>query len=70
VAPDLAYDRAVVADIETRLRAHLELEREITAAGFRDLIAASRKYSIPLLDYFDRSGVTIRSGDYRKLRSS
>ena len=69
VAPDLAYDRVVVADIEERLRAHLEREREITAAGFRDLISASRKYSIPLLDYFDRSGVTIRSGDYRKLRS-
>jgi selenocysteine-specific elongation factor len=69
VAPDLAYDRAVMADIEGRLRAHLEREREITAAGFRDLISASRKYSIPLLDYFDRSGVTIRSGDYRKLRS-
>ena len=41
-------------------------EEQITAAGFRDLISASRKYSIPLLDYFDRSGVTVRSGDYRR----
>lgn len=69
VAPDLAYDSVIVAEIEERLRDHLEREREITAAGFRDLISASRKYSIPLLDYFDRSGVTIRSGDYRKLRT-
>jgi selenocysteine-specific elongation factor len=68
VASDLAFSREVMSDIERRLRAHLEREHQITAAGFRDLIDASRKYSIPLLDYFDRSGVTLRSGDYRRLR--
>jgi len=31
-------------------------------------IAASRKYGIPLLDWFDRAGLTIRVGDVRKLR--
>lgn len=70
VAPDMAFAREVVADIERRLRAYLEREREITAAAFRDLIDASRKYSIPLLDYFDRSGVTVRSGDFRRLRGT
>jgi selenocysteine-specific elongation factor len=70
VAPDLAYEGAIVADIESRLRGYLQREEQITAAGFRDLISASRKYSIPLLDYFDRSGVTVRSGDYRRLRSN
>jgi selenocysteine-specific elongation factor len=70
VAPDMVFAREVVSDIEARLRAYLEREREITAAGFRDLIDASRKYSIPLLDYFDRSGVTVRSGDFRRLRGT
>jgi selenocysteine-specific elongation factor len=70
VAPDMAFAREVVSEIEARLRAYLEREREITAAGFRDLIDASRKYSIPLLDYFDRSGVTVRSGDFRRLRGT
>ena len=70
VAPDLAYEGDIVADIESRLRGYLQREEQITAAGFRDLISASRKYSIPLLDYFDRSGVTVRSGDYRRLRSN
>ena len=70
VAPDMVFAREVVSDIEARLRGYLEREREITAAGFRDLIDASRKYSIPLLDYFDRSGVTVRSGDFRRLRGT
>ena len=68
VAPDLFYDRAVLGDIAAQLEARLRADGEITAAGFRDLIAASRKYVIPLLDWFDRSGLTIRVGDTRKLR--
>jgi selenocysteine-specific elongation factor len=40
----------------------------MTAAGFRDLIGTSRKYAVPLLEWFDAHGVTIRSGDYRTLR--
>jgi selenocysteine-specific elongation factor len=70
VAGDLAFAREVIDELQGRLRAHLEREKEITAAGFRDLIDASRKYSIPLLDYFDRSGLTLRSGDVRRLRGS
>jgi selenocysteine-specific elongation factor len=41
---------------------------EITAAQFRDLIGASRKFSIGLLTYLDRSGFTLRLGDVRKVR--
>lgn len=69
VSPDLAYSPAVVADLELRLREHLNQHREITAAGFRDLLNASRKYCIPLLDYFDREGITLRVGDARRLRA-
>ncbi len=70
VSADLVFARETLEEIERRLRDHLERAPTITAAEFRDLIAASRKYSIPLLDHFDRSGVTIRSGDHRRLRKS
>ena len=70
VSSDLVFSSDVVEDVEGRLRNYLAENEQITAAGFRDLISASRKYSIPLLDYFDRSGVTVRSGDYRRLKSS
>jgi selenocysteine-specific elongation factor len=69
VSNDLVFATEVIEEIERRLRAALAQEGEITAAAFRDLISASRKYSIPLLDYFDRCGVTLRSGDVRRLRS-
>jgi len=69
VSSELAVSRQVLEDVEANLRAKLlECER-ITAGEFRDLIGATRTYCIPLLDYFDRCGVTVRQGDYRRLRS-
>jgi selenocysteine-specific elongation factor len=32
---------------------------------FKDLAAVSRKYAIPLLEYFDRERVTRRAGEKR-----
>ncbi len=68
VSADLFFDAGVLAAVEATLRTFLQEQGEISAAKFRDLITASRKYCIPLLDHFDRSGVTIRVGDFRKLR--
>jgi len=68
VAADLYFARATIDEIRSRLGEHLRHHREISAAEFRDLIAASRKYCIPLLDWFDRDGMTIRVGDLRRLR--
>jgi len=68
VSTDLVFAREVLADVEGRLKDRLRETPQITPAGFRDLIDASRKYSIPLLDHFDRIGVTVRAGDFRRLR--
>jgi len=62
--PSLPAQPAARARIEAHCRAH----GEITAATFRDLIGASRKFAIALLEWLDRSGVTVRVGDLRKLR--
>lgn len=40
----------------------------LTAAELRDALGVSRKYAIPLLEYFDAQGVTRRDGDVRTLR--
>lgn len=40
----------------------------LTAAELRDALGVSRKYAIPLLEYFDAQGVTKREGDVRVLR--
>jgi selenocysteine-specific elongation factor len=68
VVADLYFSAAAMERARALLVAHLEREGEVSAATFRDLLGTSRKFVIPLLEYFDRSGVTIRVGDVRKLR--
>jgi len=41
----------------------------ITVSSFREALGTSRKYAIPLLEYFDGKGVTTRRGDVRTVRS-
>lgn len=67
-APDLYFAAAAVERARALIRAHVAEHGEITAAAFRDLLAASRKFSIALLNYLDRTGFTLRVGDVRKLR--
>ena len=37
----------------------------ITVSAFREALGTSRKYAVPLLEWFDRRGVTRRDGDLR-----
>jgi selenocysteine-specific elongation factor len=68
IATDLYFSRAAADAAKDRLVEYLETHAEITAAVFRDLLGASRKFAIALLDHFDHIGVTTRVGDARRLR--
>jgi selenocysteine-specific elongation factor len=68
VAEDLYYAPDVLEDLKTRLVRYLEEKGEIQAGDFKTLSQATRKYSIPLLEYFDRIRLTLRKGDSRVLR--
>jgi selenocysteine-specific elongation factor len=70
VTTDLYYLTSTVDQVRAVLKKYLSDKGEISAASFRDLINSSRKYTIPLLEYFDREGVTLRIGDIRRLKSS
>jgi selenocysteine-specific elongation factor len=70
VATDLYYLSSTVDEVRAILKKFIAERGEIAAASFRDLIGSSRKYTIPLLEYFDREGTTIRIGDIRRLKSS
>lgn len=65
---DAVYRGAQIAQVRGRLEAALRRDKQITMAGFRDLVGTSRKFAVPLLEWFDATGVTIRSGDVRLLR--
>jgi selenocysteine-specific elongation factor len=69
VATDLYFLTDCVDKVRAVLYKYLSENREITAAGFRDLLGSSRKYTIALLEYFDREGITVRVGDARRLKS-
>jgi selenocysteine-specific elongation factor len=62
------YRRAQIDEIRRRLGAALAGDRTITPAQFRDALATTRKYALPLLEWFDATGVTVRDGDVRRLR--
>jgi selenocysteine-specific elongation factor len=68
IATDLYFSRAAANAAKDRLVDYLKSHNEITAAVFRDLLGASRKFAIALLDHFDHTGVTTRVGDTRRLR--
>jgi selenocysteine-specific elongation factor len=68
VSQDLFYHASTVARLRERIAERIRAGGPLGAAEFRDMIGASRKFSIALLEYFDRTGFTIRVGDQRKLR--
>ena len=68
VSPDLYFLRDSIDTVKADLQRHLSERSEITPATFRDLFGTTRKYAIPLLEYLDREGITIRVGDSRRLK--
>ncbi len=68
VSEELWFHRDAVEDLKARLVGHLEVHREISTQAFKDLVGQSRKYVIPLSEYFDREKVTLRVGEKRILR--
>jgi selenocysteine-specific elongation factor len=64
------YRGTQIAQIRARLQGFVREHGRMTMAEFRDLIGTSRKYAVPLLEWFDSRGITVRSGDYRMMRSA
>ena len=52
---------AIAADVAAR-------DGVVTAGTFRDRLDNGRKVAIQILEFFDRAGVTLRSGDTRRIR--
>lgn len=67
VREDLLFHRDALERLTASLRDYAARtpERLIDVAAFKELSGVSRKYAIPLLEYFDRERVTRRAGDKR-----
>ena len=68
VKEDLYFHRKAIDGLKSELIAFLKNNGEITTPQFKEMTGASRKYTIPLIEYFDRTQVTVRVGDTRVLR--
>jgi selenocysteine-specific elongation factor len=68
VKEGFSFHRGAITRLEKGLVQFLKENGEITPAQFKELIGASRKFAIPLMEHFDQKKVTIRVGDKRVLR--
>jgi len=64
------FHRVPFDQLREALIAYLKRHREITTPQFKELTGASRKYTIPLIEYFDQIKLTLRLGEKRVLRST
>ena len=69
VAPDRYYAAPALARMEAQLRSAMADGRERSPSELRDVLGVSRKYLIPLLEYADRTGLTMRRASGRVIGS-
>jgi selenocysteine-specific elongation factor len=69
IAPDHFFLRETVAEMARLAAAAVDADGLLTAAAFRDRLSNGRKVAIQILEYFDKVGFTIRSGDVRRVKT-
>ena len=56
----------LIRELEDEMRNILRgLGSQVTLAQVREATGSTRKYILPILEYFDSKGYTRRAGDYR-----
>jgi selenocysteine-specific elongation factor len=58
-----------VEELKQNLIFFLKENKEINMGQFKNLTGLSRKFAVPLLEYFDLVKITMRLGEKRVLRS-
>lgn len=69
IKPALYFHAKAVEELKERLKSQIQEKGAVTVGDFRDLVGTSRKYVVPLLEYFDQMRLTKREGDKRVLHS-
>lgn len=69
VSDEIVFRKTDYESMVDQLRQKLLQQGQITLAEARDLLKTTRKYVQPLLEHLDNIGVTVREGDYRRLKN-
>jgi selenocysteine-specific elongation factor len=70
VKESLYFHAEALAAIQDKLIACLQQKKDVGPADVKDLLGISRKYAIPLMEYFDAQRITVRQGERRVLRGA
>ncbi|MDQ6654402.1 MAG: SelB C-terminal domain-containing protein, partial [Verrucomicrobiota bacterium] len=70
IAPDLVVSSEALAAMRRCIAEVIRRSGPATVSELRQALGSSRRVVVPLLEYFDRLGVTRRSGDKRVLASA
>ncbi|MDD5168221.1 MAG: SelB C-terminal domain-containing protein, partial [Syntrophales bacterium] len=66
---DLYYHQDVLERLRTDYRGILIRDGKASPVTFKEMTGLTRKFIIPLMEYFDTTKLTIRTGDFRILRA-
>ena len=67
-AGELFFARSAITALHARLIEYFATHEKLSTQAFKEMTGLSRKFLIPLAEYFDREKVTLRVGDERLLR--
>jgi len=67
ISEEFYFSGTAIEDLKDKMQefASRTAERLIDVPKFKEIAGVSRKYAIPLLEYFDREKITRRAGDKR-----
>lgn len=68
VNEDLYYHKDILYNLRETYKNHLVRDGKATPASFKELTGLTRKFIIPLMEYYDVTKLTVRAGDHRILR--
>jgi selenocysteine-specific elongation factor len=68
VSPEFLFHKSAVDAAREKVLAHIVEKGSLPSVDFKYLVDTTRKYAIPLLDYFDKIGVTLRIGNTRYIK--
>jgi len=66
----LYFHAEALGTIQDKLVSYLQQKKEIGPGDMKDLLGITRKYAIPLMEYFDSQRITVRQGERRVLRGA
>lgn len=66
ITADMFFHKDAIEGVREKVARYFENAEKLGVPEFKDLVGASRKFAVPLLEHLDRAGVTRRAGDHRE----